>query len=118
MVTEATSTLLRRVRAGDEEARERLFGRLVGSIRRWARGRLPRWARQGLDTEDVVQNALADVARRLGDFEPRHRDALRHYLRTAVRNQIRDQIRRARRRPANESLDGLDVVGADRADRS
>jgi RNA polymerase sigma factor (sigma-70 family) len=85
--------LLRKARAGDREALENLFARVGPSLRRWARGRLPRWARARADTGDVVQDALIHALGRLHYFEPRQRKALRAYLRQAVLNRIRDEIR-------------------------
>jgi RNA polymerase sigma-70 factor, ECF subfamily len=91
--------LLRKARAGDRKALDQLFERLVGPLRRWARGRLPRWARDAADTGDLVQDALIHTLGRLDEFEPRRKKALQAYLRQAVRNRIRDEIRRIGRRP-------------------
>ena len=88
----STRRLLARARDGDREALDQVFQRVLGSLRRWAHGRLPRWARDGLETADVVQQASVKVLVRIPYFEPRHRHALRAYLRQAVRNEIRDQI--------------------------
>ena len=55
---ESTFHLLDRARAGDQEALERLFERHVKPLQRWARGRLPRWARDLADTDDLVQDTL------------------------------------------------------------
>jgi RNA polymerase sigma-70 factor (ECF subfamily) len=68
-------------------------------MRRWASGRLPRWARDGIDTEDLVQQALLDTLKRIDHFEPRHEGALQAYVRQALSNRIRDEIDRAHRRP-------------------
>jgi RNA polymerase sigma-70 factor (ECF subfamily) len=89
--------LLARARLGDHHAVELLFGRLLPYLRRWAHGRLPRWARKGVDTADIVQEVLVRVFSRLDGFEPRQRQALRAYLRQAVRNRIRDELRRHQR---------------------
>jgi RNA polymerase sigma-70 factor, ECF subfamily len=89
--------LLARARLGDHQAAELLFGRLLPYLRRWAHGRLPRWARNGLDTADIVQDVLVRVFNRLDGFEPRQRQALRAYLRQAVRNRIRDELRHHQR---------------------
>jgi RNA polymerase sigma-70 factor (ECF subfamily) len=76
---------------------ELLFGRLLPYIRRWAHGRLPQWARKGLDTADIVQDVLVRAFSRLDGFEPRQRQALRAYLRQAVRNRILDELRHHQR---------------------
>lgn len=64
-------------------------------LSRWARGRLPRWARARMDTEDLVQEAFFGLFRRLPYVEPKRRGALRAYLKQAIRNRIRDEVRRA-----------------------
>ena len=51
--------LLRRARAGDNSALDRLFQRYLPSLHRWAHGRIPRWARNSVDTADVVQETMA-----------------------------------------------------------
>ena len=43
---DATADLLARAQAGDEEALNLLFERHIPLLKRWASGRLPRWARQ------------------------------------------------------------------------
>lgn len=97
--------LLARAQQGDASAVERLFARHLDSLRRWARGRLPRAARDGADTEDLVQEAAANVFRRLPQFEPRRHQALRAYLRQAVRNRVRDALRHLQRHPPPAELD-------------
>ena len=65
-----TQTLVERARAGDEAAREQLYERCLPPLRRWARGRLPIWARGLLQTDDVVQETVVRSLRsldRLGD---------------------------------------------------
>ena len=97
--------LLRRARQGDRTALDQLLRRLRVSLRSWARGRLPRWARAGKDTEDLVQDVLVNTLTRLDDFEPRRRRALQAYLRSAIRNRIRDEIRSVHRRGRAAELD-------------
>lgn len=76
-----------------------LFARCVPALRRWARGRLPQFARDGSDTEDIVQETVLHTLHRLPSFQPRHQGALQAYLRQAIVNRIRDEIRRVQRRP-------------------
>ena len=101
---ETTVELLNRVRAGDDEARERLVARCIPPLRRWARGRLPTYARDMLDTEDLVQDSVIAALRRLEGFEARREGALQAYLRQAVANRIKDVIRYKRRRPIQTEL--------------
>lgn len=104
----ATADLLRRARAGDAEALNDLFRRHLPPLRRWARGRLPRWTRDLRDTEDLVQETLAQTLRRIDAFEPRHEGALQAYLRQALLNRVRDEVRRLNRYPAAAGLDDSD----------
>ena len=55
---DSTLLLLERARAGDEGALNDLFARYGPALRRWASGRLPRWARDLADTPDLVQDTL------------------------------------------------------------
>ena len=98
-------TLLERARAGDREALESLIARYLPRLQRWASGRLPRWARDMADTQDLVQEALFQTFKRIERFEPRGEGALHAYLRQAILNRIREELRRAKRRPARSELD-------------
>lgn len=94
-ISEETSlALLARARQGDGVAVEALMARYLARLQRWASGRVPPAARSLVDTDDVVQDALLNTFRRLGDFEPRHDGALMAYLRQAVANRIRSEMRR------------------------
>jgi RNA polymerase sigma-70 factor (ECF subfamily) len=106
---ESTFRLIDRARLGDQEALDQLFGRYLKPLQRWARGRLPGWARDLADTDDLVQDTLVQTFKRIDGFEPRHVGALQAYLRQAVLNRIRDELRRKRRRPQITELNGLEV---------
>ena len=93
---------------GEDAALDLLFAKLYPPLRRWARGRLPHWARDLADTDDIVQEALAQTFKRVGDFEPRGSGALQAYVRQAILNRIRDQLRRAGRRPSPSPFDGTE----------
>ncbi|MCZ7650199.1 MAG: sigma-70 family RNA polymerase sigma factor [Thermoanaerobaculia bacterium] len=93
----SSRALLVQARAGHRSAVSRLFREALPPLRRWARGRLPLWARARADTEDLVQDAAVNTLRRVSGIEPRRRHALQAYLREAVRNRIRDEVRRAGR---------------------
>jgi RNA polymerase sigma factor (sigma-70 family) len=105
----STTELIDQARGGDLQALERLFARMYPPLRRWTRGRLPGWARDLADTEDLVQEALVQTFKRIGDFEPRGGGALQAYVRQAILNRIRDELRRAGRRPAPEPFDGTEM---------
>lgn len=116
MGVESTLHLIERARAGDREAMERLFARHLRPLQRWARGRLPKWARDVADTDDLVQDTLARTFRTIGVFEPRRVGALQAYLRQAVLNRIRNELRRANRHPHApdlEDIEGIEVDGAE-----
>jgi RNA polymerase sigma-70 factor (ECF subfamily) len=108
---DSTFDLLERAKAGDPDALNRLFARYLPALRRWASGRLPRWARDLMDTDDLVQETMIRAVKRLGAFEPRHEGALQAYLRQAIVNRIRDEVRRSARLP------GTDVLDDNHADR-
>ena len=100
---EATLQLLQRARAGDRSAVETLIARYLPRLKRWATGRMPIWARDVADTDDIVQEAVLRTFARIDDFEPRREGALQAYLRQAILNRIRDELRRAgSRRPSIE----------------
>ena len=104
---EATSyQLLESARDGDTGAMDNLFRRYLPPLRRWTRGRLPAWARDGMDTDDLVQETLLGTLAHLDHFEPRRRGALQSYMRRAILNKIRDQVRKMHRRPDQEGTVG------------
>jgi RNA polymerase sigma-70 factor (ECF subfamily) len=105
MDTESSVELLQRVKQGDSVALDRLMARYLLPLRRWARGRLPQWARDMSDTQDLVQDAVVQVLRHLDQFQPHGPGALHAYIRTAVVNRIRDELRRVSRRPAAVEID-------------
>ena len=82
-----------------------MFARYLPRLRRWASGRLPRWARDAGDTQDLVQETLIQVFRHVEKFEPRREGAFQAYLRQAVMNRIRNAVRDRGRRPDDTALD-------------
>ena len=51
--------------------------RYLPRLSRWASGRLPRWARDLSDTDDLVQDTLIRSVANLGHFEARGEGACR-----------------------------------------
>jgi RNA polymerase sigma-70 factor (ECF subfamily) len=102
---ESSFALVLRARTGDDEALGRLCSRYLPRLQRWAHGRLPAWARGGLETQDLAQEALFQAVRHLKSFEPRHEGAFQAYVRQALLNRIRDAIRRSRSRGQTDTLD-------------
>lgn len=101
---EASLVLVARAQAGDEQALNTLAARWLPRLRRWATGRLPAWARDLADTQDVVQETVFQAFKGISRFEVRGEGALQAYLRQAVMNRIRMEIRRVGRRPSSEAL--------------
>jgi RNA polymerase sigma factor (sigma-70 family) len=120
-------TLLERARAGDRAALDSLIARYLPRLQRWATGRLPRWARDLADTQDLVQETLFQTFKRIEGFEARGEGALQAYLRQAILNRIREELRRTKRRPARSELDSAaedsgrspleEVIGREAIDR-
>lgn len=108
---DSTAVLIQRVREGDKDALERLIHRHLAPLRRYVSGRLPRWARDLADTDDLVQDTLLRTFSRMDGFEVRGAGALHAYLRQAVMNRLRDELRRKGRAPALVDVDDLDVAG-------
>jgi RNA polymerase sigma factor (sigma-70 family) len=101
----STLTLLTRAREGDRSALDELFSRYLPSLQRWARGRLPVWARDLADTQDLVQDTLSETLKHVDGFEHRGHGALQAYLRQSILNRIRNELKRAARRPAVTEVD-------------
>jgi RNA polymerase sigma factor (sigma-70 family) len=102
---ETSLGLLERARAGDTDALDALIARYLPRLQRWAHGRLPIWARDLAETQDLVQETLVQAFKRIDKFEVRGEGALQAYLRQALLNRIRSEIRRVGRRPVSTELD-------------
>jgi len=101
---ESSFDLVVRARQGDAQALERLSARYLPRLQRWAHGRLPKGARGALDTNDLVQDTLMHVVKRLDAFEPRHEGAFQGYVRKTLFNRICDLARWHERRAPVELL--------------
>ncbi|MBM3819922.1 MAG: sigma-70 family RNA polymerase sigma factor [Acidimicrobiia bacterium] len=104
MDPESSFELIQRAQSGDSAALERLLERYRPRLQRWASGRLPRYARDMTDTDDLVQEALIGTIRNFKAFEQREEWALQAYLRRAVTNRIRDELRKVQSRPRREEM--------------
>lgn len=110
---ESTLILLEEVRAGNSVAQNVICERYLARLQRWAKGRLPAYARDLMHTEDLVQETLLKALHHMNGFEYLKEGGFQSYLRQAVLNRIRDEIRRAKRRPApTETASGLPARGA------
>jgi RNA polymerase sigma-70 factor (ECF subfamily) len=108
---DSTAVLIQRVREGDKDSLERLIQRHLAPLRRYISGRLPRWARDLADTDDLVQDTLLRTFSKMDSFEVRGVGALQAYLRQAVMNRLRDELRRKGRAPAFVEVDEQHLVG-------
>jgi len=102
---ESSIDLLNRAKIGDQAALGELFARYGPALRRWARGRLPRWARDASETDDLVQDAILHSLKHVAHIDAARSGAFFAYLRQSVLNRIRDNLRRAGRRPSPQALD-------------
>ncbi len=94
-----TTQLVARVRAGESSARDALYRRYLPLLTQWARGRLPRYARDIAETDDLVQVTLLRSLKRLEAFESQRPGAFLSYLRTILMNHVRDELRARSRSP-------------------
>lgn len=104
MDLESSFELIEKARHGDTQAQDQLVARYRPRIYRWATGRMPSYARDFTDTDDIVQLALIGLVRNVGSFKYEGEWSLQAYLRRTVVNEIRQQIRRRGRRPDVEPL--------------
>jgi DNA-directed RNA polymerase specialized sigma24 family protein len=66
---DTTARLLLRAQQGDADALNDLFSRQVPVLSRWARGRLPTWARDVADTHDLVQETALQTFKNVQAFQ-------------------------------------------------
>lgn len=92
--SESSIILLKRAQDGDSLALNELSRRYLPRLRQWARGRLPAYARDLIDTEDIVQDAFLRTFARLDRVAAPSNEAVFAYFRQTVLNRIRDEIRR------------------------
>jgi RNA polymerase sigma factor (sigma-70 family) len=104
--------LVARAKSGDRIAMELLCSRYLKRLQAWAHGRLPEWARGQMDTQDIAQETLIQVIRRLDQFEPKHEGAFQAYVFRTMINRVLDEIRRSHRKPAGSPLDSQHVSSA------
>ena len=103
---QSTMQLIQQAQGGDDGALSLLCDRYLPRLRRWASGRLPRSARDLLETDDLVQESLLRTIDRLPDIKFSHEGTFQAYIRQSIINRIRDEVRKAARRPtATECTD-------------
>jgi len=104
------SELIRRFRAGDEDAFRALLGRSQPALEARIRHCLPSRLRRRIDVSDVLQDSCLVALRRRQDLEDRGGDAFRNWLLGIVEMRTREAVRyhertakRSTRREVTES---------------
>jgi RNA polymerase sigma-70 factor (ECF subfamily) len=101
----ATVSLVDLAAHGNAAAVEALCERFRPRLVAWAHGRLPGRARDLMDTEDLVQEALIRSLERLETFKGQEGPSFLAYVMQAIRNKIVDEIRRVDRRGERVEVD-------------
>ncbi len=91
---DTTADLVARIRGGDQVALEMLINRILPSLRRIGHKRLAGHARSLLDIDDLVQDALVSLVRRLPHFVCHTPGGLLAYLQRVIVNRIIDATRK------------------------
>lgn len=91
-----TQELLSAAKAGDVEARERLWNRHRGALHKLVAMRLDRGIQGRVDVSDVVQDALVEADRRLADYMRQEPMPFHLWLRQIARDRMIDAHRRHR----------------------
>lgn len=99
-----TGELILRWQGGDRAALDRVFRRYLPALRRWAHGRLPAWARDEENTDDLVQETFVRAVQRMAQFRQERPGGLATYLRKTLHHRLIEEVRRAgRRREVHDS---------------
>src|SRR5687768_14357819 len=94
--TATSPSLLKRVKADDESAWDRLVALYAPLVFHWCR----RWDLQDQDIADIFQEVFQAVATHIAGFRKERRgDTFRGWLRTITRNKVLDHFRRLGREP-------------------
>lgn len=101
---DSTVNLLKRIRSGEDRAREILLRRYMPVLRRLARGKVPVRARPLVDTDELVQRTMYAVFTHVDSFEHRHEGAFLAYLRKVLKNKVLDIARQSN--PEVTEVDG------------
>ena len=105
---EPTQDLLRRIRTGESAAKQALYERCLPLLRRWAHGRLPHYARDIADTDDLVQVTLLRALNRLDSFNADGGSgSFLAYLRQILLNEVRGELRKRQSRGDKLDIDDL-----------
>lgn len=75
---------------------EQFITELLPKLLQWTHGRLPHYARRRVDTGDLVQEAVVNAIRQLGQLGELEPEVVKRYVLKCIFNRIRDEIRRAK----------------------
>ncbi|MEO8802040.1 MAG: sigma-70 family RNA polymerase sigma factor [Rudaea sp.] len=107
---EPTADLLRRIRTGESAAKQALYERCLPLLRRWAHGRMPHYARDIADTDDLVQVTLLRALNRLDHFDAGNGSgSFLAYLRQILLNEVRGELRKRQVRGDKLDIDNTPV---------
>lgn len=104
--TAGTSNLIRRIRAGEECAREQLFDRYRHYLKLLADVQLGRHLRAKCEASDLVQQTLLEAHRDFERFTGKHEGELLAWLRRILANNLYNEARyhAAQQRAANREV--------------
>lgn len=108
--TEPTEELLRRIRSGEAAAKQTLYERCLPLLQRWAHGRLPAYARDIADTDDLVQVTLLRALNHVDEFQANGSGSFLAYLRQILLNEVRAELRKRKRRGDKVDVDDLPLA--------
>lgn len=95
-----TAFLIEQVKQGNSEAANELMKNLSPLLARWAKGRLPHYARSLNDTADLVQETLLIGLKKINGFESQYVGSFLVYLRVILANRIKKVI--SQQKPQSE----------------
>ncbi|MBI5764807.1 MAG: sigma-70 family RNA polymerase sigma factor [Planctomycetes bacterium] len=91
--SDTTTDAVHRAIAGDQVALTLLLTTHRRDVRDYVAGRIPSNLRGGIDADDLVQEAYAEVFRHIGGFESRGADSFGRWVRTIALRKLRDAIK-------------------------
>jgi RNA polymerase sigma factor (sigma-70 family) len=94
-----TIFLLNRIQSGDQSAIDQLVKIYYPILLNWAKGRMPFYHRDLVETSDIVHEALMSVIKKMDVLKAERTGAFFAYLRTTILNRIRREISQSKVRP-------------------
>ncbi len=94
-----TILLLSKIRSGDAAAIDELVKIYYPILHQWAKGRMPFYHRDLVETSDIVHEALMNAIKHIHKLKAERPGAFFAYLRTIILNRIRREISQSKVRP-------------------